>query len=151
MLIAVAEDGEWIDAEDALREINRLRSLIMCGTCGDEFTQNDRGTCGNCLAGETAALHVEIERLEAEHLSLLAAVADNRSLRQMIDAELECQADGQDADATVCAIRKLLDERDALRADLAAERERCAKICDGVNSSAWKDPARTCADWIRGV
>ena len=90
----------------------------MCGTCGDEFTQHDRGTCGNCMAGETAALHVEIERLAAERLSLMAAVADHRSLRQMIDAELACQADGQDADAMVCAIRKLLDEIDAMRAAL---------------------------------
>ena len=45
--------------------------LIMCGTCGDEFTQHDRGTCGNCMAGETAALHVEIERLTAERDALL--------------------------------------------------------------------------------
>lgn len=46
--------------------------LIMCGTCGDEFTQHDRGTCGNCMAGETAALHVEIERLTAERDALRA-------------------------------------------------------------------------------
>lgn len=31
-------------------EIERLRKLITCG-CGDEFTEHDPGTCGNCVAG----------------------------------------------------------------------------------------------------
>jgi len=53
--------------------------LIMCGTCGDEFTQHDRGTCGNCMAGETAALHVEIERLTAERDALRAELAALRA------------------------------------------------------------------------
>ncbi len=37
------------ELEAAGREIDRLRPLTCCG-CGDEFTEHDPGTCGNCLA-----------------------------------------------------------------------------------------------------
>ena len=94
-------------------EIERLRALTQC-QCGDEFTAHDPGKCGNCCAGETAALHAEIERLTAERdeaARIAGAYSPARELQRSLDQSKAAGVEARkERDA---AIR----ERDALRAE----------------------------------
>ena len=63
------------DAPALLDEVDRLRALATCG-CGDQFTEHDPGTCGNCVAGKDQT--AEVERLRA---ALTLAQVDAERLR----------------------------------------------------------------------
>ena len=53
-------------------EIKRLNALATC-RCGDGFTADDPGQCGNC----SVAQRLEIERLKAQRLLLAQLASDD--------------------------------------------------------------------------
>lgn len=91
-------------------EIKRLRARVL-----ELEADHEHG------AGTVAHLNDEIERitqLGRGHIHRAARLENERdelrSTLQIIDAELNCQADGRDASATVEAIRKLMTQREPL-------------------------------------
>ena len=103
-------------------EIERLRALTQC-QCGDEFTPHDPGKCGNCCAGDAAALHAEIERITAER-DALRAEADGLhvNMAHLLNA-LCVPMDGKYMGAAVEQVAQL-------RAELEARREKA--VCAGT-------------------
>ena len=147
----VEQPRHRIDAAQELRrqhaEIERLTALTLCG-CGDEFSPDDPGTCGNCKAGEVASLHVEIERLmtrcsryKARFRRLI--VDRDAAIRSRIDAQSRL-ADALGDVARLEPMRKraedierLTVERDAMRAELAALTEDLRTVAhSGMGSCA---------------
>lgn len=64
-------------------EVTRLSALSTCG-CGDQFTTDDPGVCGNCFASENSSLNVKIDELVHQHKNDESA---NKMLLRLLDEQ----------------------------------------------------------------